>query len=187
MYCPSCGSNNLPDIKFCTRCGTNLGVVSEALTGKTAGRTGADDRVAKLLRDYYQGRRDTITGAVIIPAGLLVMAIMMAAGLKPIGAFFIICWMFFWGASALASGLGKWIAAKGELKAFGHDPQSRIQGALPLQVVPASLEELPPSGYSTGPVDSPGSVTEHTTRQLDERGHAPPIERGHDQGSVGGG
>jgi uncharacterized membrane protein YvbJ len=38
MYCPSCGSNNQPEIKFCTRCGTNLGVVSEALTGKILGK-----------------------------------------------------------------------------------------------------------------------------------------------------
>jgi hypothetical protein len=37
------------------------------------------------------------------------------------------------------------------------------------------------AGYSTGPVDAPGSVTEHTTRQLDERGYAPPLEPGQDQ------
>jgi hypothetical protein len=177
MYCPSCGSNNLPDIKFCTRCGTNLGVVSEALTGKTTGKTGADDRVTKLLRDYYRGRRDTITGAVLIPAGLLVMALMMAAGLKPIGAFFIICWMFFWGASSLAGGLGKWIASKGELESLGYSSQSQFQGALPRQGVPVPLRESPPSVYSTGPVDSPASVTEHTTRELDERGYTRPPER----------
>ena len=181
MYCPSCGSNNLPDIKFCTRCGTNLGVVSEALTGKVAGKTGVDDRVAKLMRDYYRGRRDTITGAVIIPAGMLVMAIMMAAGLKPIAAFFIICWMFFWGAAALAGGLGKWIASKSELTSLGYGSQSQFQGALPQQAMPVPLRESLPSGYSTGPVDSPASVTEHTTRQLDERAYAPPNDHGQDQ------
>lgn len=163
-------------IKFCTRCGTNLGVVSEALTGKIAGKTGAEDRMAKLMRDYYRGRRDTITGAVLIPAGILIMAIMAAAGMKPIGAFLIICWMFFWGAPALAGGLGKWIASKAELKSLGYGSQSQIQGTLAQQVVAASSEELLHSGYSTGPVDSPGSVTEHTTRQLDERGYVPPLE-----------
>jgi hypothetical protein len=181
MYCPSCGSNNLPDIKFCTRCGTNLGVVSDALAGKIAGKTGVDDRVAKLLKDYYRGRRDTITGAVLVPTGLLLMAIMMAAGLKPIGAFFIICWMFFWGAAALAGGLGKWIASQNELKSLGYGSQSQFQGALPQQGVPVPLRESLPSVYSTGPVDSPPSVTEHTTRQLDERTYAPPSEHGQDQ------
>jgi hypothetical protein len=174
MYCPSCGSNNQLEVKYCTRCGTNLGVVSEALMGKLTGKTGAEDRIAKLLRDYYRGRRDTITGAVLIPAGLLVMSILWASGMHPIGAFFIICWMFFWGAAALAGGLGKWIASKDELKSLGHGFQSQFQGALPEQVVLASREELLPSGYSTGPVDAPGSVTEHTTRQLDERGYGAP-------------
>jgi len=181
MYCPSCGSSNLIDIKFCTRCGTNLVMVSEALAGKPAGKNSADDRLAKLMRDYYRGRRDAITGAVIIPAGLLIMAIMMAAGLKPIGAFFIICWMFFWGAAALAGGLGKWIASKSELRSLGYDPQSQFQGALQDQGVPVSLRESLPDVYSTGPVESPTSVTEHTTRQLDERVYAPPREHGQDQ------
>jgi hypothetical protein len=181
MYCPSCGSNNQPEIKFCTRCGTNLGVVSEALTGKIAGKIDADDRMAKLVRDYYRGRRDTITGGVLIPAGLLIMALMVASGMNAIGAFFIVFWMFIWGAAALASGLGKWIASSGELKSLGYGSQSQIQGAPSQQGASALRHELPPSGYSTGPVDSPGSVTEHTTRQLEERGYAHPVERGQDQ------
>jgi len=180
MYCPTCGSNNLPDIKFCTRCGTNLGVVSDALTGKPAPKT-ADDRVAKLMRDYYRGRRDTITGIVLIPAALLVMSIMVATGLKPIAAFFIICWMFFWGAGALAGGLGKWIASKSELNALESGSQGQFQGVISQQNLAASRgESLPPSNYSTGPVESPASVTEHTTRQLDERGYAASLERRQD-------
>jgi zinc ribbon protein len=171
MYCPSCGSNNQADIKYCTRCGTNLGVVSEALTGKIAVKTGGDDRIAKLLRDYYRGRRDTITGAVLIPAGLLIMAIMMAAGLKPIAAFFIICWMFFWGAAALADGVGKWIASKSELKALGYSSQSQFHETPFQRAGSVTQAQLPPPGYSTSPVGYPGSVTEQTTRQLDERGY----------------
>src|ERR1700716_359617 len=114
MYCPNCGSNNQAELKFCTRCGTNLGVVSEALNGKLAGQAGVDDRVAKVMRDYYRGRRDTITGGMLIPAGLLIMSIMVASGMNAIGAFFFVFWMFIWGASALASGLGKWIASRAE-------------------------------------------------------------------------
>ena len=185
MYCPSCGSNNQEDVRFCKRCGTNLGVVSEALTGKSAGKPAADDRMAKLMRDYYRGRRDTITGAVLIPAGLLIMAIMMAAGMKPIGAFFIICWMFFWGAAALAGGLGKWIAANAELRSLGYGSQSPAQG-LSFQEGPlANQTALPPGSYSTGPVGYPGSITEQTTRQLDERGRAA-LRREQEPGKVDG-
>ena len=184
MYCPSCGSNNQAEIKYCTRCGTNLGVVSEALTGKIAGKTSIDDRIAKLIRDYYRGRRDTITGAVLVPLGFLLMATMIAAGLKPIGAFFIICWMFFWGAAALAGGLGKLLASKGELKALGYGSQSQFHGA-PLsstQIGPGTQAQLPDPDYKTAPVGYPGSVTEQTTRQLDERGYRQPREAQHEPG-----
>lgn len=179
MYCPNCGSNNQAEIKFCTRCGTNLGVVSEALTGKVKGKPDGEDRMAKLTRDYYRGRRDTITGAVMIPAALLIMMIMTVAGMNPIGAFFIVCWMFFWGAGALAGGLGKWIAARTEMNSFGYGPRSQFQ-AMDLQhSLPAAQAEMP-ADYSTGPVGYPGSITEQTTRQLDERGFAP-LEREQDR------
>lgn len=173
MYCPNCGSTNQPDVKFCKRCGTNLGVVTEALSGKIAEKPAVDDRMAKLMRDYYRGRRDTITGAVLIPAGILIMAIMVASGMKPIGAFFIICWMFFWGVTSLAGGLGKWVASTSEMKSLGTGPQSQIQGSAIPGAAKSERAELPSSGYSTGPVGYPGSVTEQTTRQLDERGHEP--------------
>jgi hypothetical protein len=134
----------------------------------------------KLIKDYHKGRRDAITGAVLIPAGMLIMSIMVAAGLNPIGAFFIICWMFFWGVSALASGVGKWIASSGEMKSLGFTAQ-------PSEPPRAVREPLAPqlgqptgntseTGYSTGPIDHPASVTEQTTRKLDERIYQPPTE-----------
>lgn len=36
MFCPKCGSNQNESKKFCTGCGTNLLVVSQALTGQLA-------------------------------------------------------------------------------------------------------------------------------------------------------
>ncbi|HXG94073.1 MAG TPA: zinc-ribbon domain-containing protein [Blastocatellia bacterium] len=75
MYCPNCGSNNLAEVKFCTRCGTNLTVVTEALTGKLTANQ-LDERAMKVVKDYYKGRRDAITGAALIPLGALVMTIL---------------------------------------------------------------------------------------------------------------
>src|SRR5262245_63482888 len=34
MYCPNCGSNQSEGKKFCTICGTNLQIVTQALTGQ---------------------------------------------------------------------------------------------------------------------------------------------------------
>ena len=173
MYCPSCGSNNQADVKFCTRCGTNLAVVSEALTGRLPAKTSADDdHTAKLMRDYYRGRKDTITGTTLLLAGLLIMAILMGAGMNGIGAFFIIFWMLIWGAASLAGGLGKWIASSSEMKLLGIGSQSQLQGAPSLRVLsPGERTDPQGSGYSTGPTELPASVTEQTTRHLDERGY----------------
>jgi hypothetical protein len=33
MFCPTCGKDNAMELKFCASCGTNLEVVSQALTG----------------------------------------------------------------------------------------------------------------------------------------------------------
>ena len=169
MYCPNCGSKNQPEVKFCTRCGINLGVVSEALTGKLAIRAVDNENTTKLMRDYYKGRKDTITGATLIVAGLLIMAILVGSGMNAVGSFFIIFWMFIWGAASLAGGLGKWIASSAQMKAFGIGSQSQFQGTYAQPQIERPSRQ--PLGFSTGPVDFP-NVTEQTTRQLNERDYA---------------
>ena len=194
MYCPNCGSNNQPGTKFCARCGMNITVVTEALTGKPTGPNLIDERMIKLIKEYHKGRRDAISGAILIPAGMLIMSIMVAAGLNPIGAFFIICWMFFWGVSALASGVGKWVASSGEMKSLGFASQPAEPPRAVREPLAGQLDQpagkTSETGYSTGPIDYPGSVTEQTTRQLDlafgwQTRQAPRLE-GHGVGALGG-
>lgn len=170
MYCPGCGSNNNAEMTFCARCGTNLGVVSDALTGKFTGSLDHNDRIPKLMSDYYRGRKNAITGGVLILAALLIMTILSAAGMNPVGAFFIVFWMFIWGALELSGGLGKWIASSSELKTLQPGSQSGFQVG---SFQPGLLDSKPArhADYSTGPVGHPGSVTEQTTRQLDDRGY----------------
>jgi hypothetical protein len=99
----------------------------------------------------------------------LVLAVLIAAGMNPIASFFIICWMFFWGIPALADGLGKWLASASEMKAL---EQLRSQGLLnaPREQITAGpvaeISSVP--RYSTDPINVPGSVTENTTRHLEE-------------------
>lgn len=176
MYCPHCAHENQADIKFCTRCGTNLGLVSEALGRKPAGSAHIDERVAKVIKDYYHGRRDTITGLVLLPAAVKAIALLILFGLPPVASFFIVSWMMFWGIASLASGLGKWVAASGELKALGYQPPSsklwlRLQKLLSREDTPQPINSL------TERVEIPVSVTEHTTRELEARGRITPVER----------
>lgn len=184
MYCPGCAHENPPDIKFCTRCGTNLGVVSEALGSKLVGSNRViDERVVEVIKDYYQGRRDTITGVVLLPAAVKAVSLLIMLGLPPVASFFIVSWMVFWGIAALAGGLGKWIAASGELKALGYTPPSskrserykrewmRVQKLLLNQDTPRPTNRL------SERTEIPVSVTEHTTRELEARRKVTPIER----------
>jgi hypothetical protein len=174
MYCPSCGSNNQDGIKFCTRCGTNLAIVTSALTGKLGSST-IDERVMKLLKEYNKGRRDLITGSVLIPIGLLIWTALGLTALGFMPAFFIICWMFFWGVPALAVGLSKMLASASEMKQLGYDmKQGSFISQIQSQPFPQSSIE---SGLSTDPLDFPGSATEQTTRQLENKVHRPPVER----------
>jgi len=176
MYCPNCAHENQPDIKFCTRCGTNLAVVSEALGSKLAVNNAfIDERLAKVIKDYYHGRRDTITGLVLLPAAVKAIALLIMLGLNPVASFFIVSWMVFWGISALAGGLGKWIAAGGEMKALGYTPPSsklwlRMQNLLSNRGTPRPTNNL------SERAEIPVSVTEHTTRELEARGRITPIE-----------
>ncbi|HWN99017.1 MAG TPA: zinc ribbon domain-containing protein [Blastocatellia bacterium] len=173
MYCPNCAHENQPDIKFCTRCGTNVGVVSEALTKVVGSSKVIDERLAKVIKDYYHGRRDTITGLVLLPAAVKAISLLIMLGLPPVASFFVISWMVFWGIAALAGGLGKWVAASGEMKALGYTPPSsklwmRTQKLLSRGDPARATNDLAER------VEIPSSVTEHTTRELEARGRVTP-------------
>jgi hypothetical protein len=179
VYCPNCAHENQPEIKFCTRCGTNLAVVSEALSENIAGRAVIDGRLAEVIKDYYHGRRDTITGLVLLPAAVKAVSLLILFGLPPVASFFIVSWMVFWGIAALASGLGKWVAASGEMKALGYTPpSSKLWTRVQKLVSPASTNEEANRSTNTlvERVEIPVSVTEHTTRELEERAHKPLME-----------
>lgn len=163
MYCPNCGTQDVDGTKFCKRCGTNLTGVSDALSGRLRPPERSQD-LEKPLKDYFSGRGHSVFGGALIGGGLMIMTLLTLVGMNPMGAFWIVFWMFVWGVIQLASGLSKLFAASGELKALGYDPSP---GALPK---PARAELPPaPPGYSTGPVVPPMSVTDQTTRRLEDK------------------
>lgn len=180
MYCPKCGSENQSEVKFCTRCGTNLAIVTDALSGRL-GSSVIDERIMKLIKAYNAGRRDFITGSVLIPAAMLIWMILGLTKLGFMPSFFIICWMFFWGIPSLAVGISKMLAASSEMKAFGYDlKQGFIAASALRQSLPVAHDEnviSPTNRLSTDPLDFPGSATEQTTRQLEEKIYRPPVEK----------
>ena len=173
MYCPSCSSHNQDEVKFCTRCGTNLAVVSDALSGKLASQSQIDERTVNLFKDYYAGRNSVIIGSVVC-AIVLFKVVLFALVRFPAEAGFLstlAAFLLVYGIIALIWGAGKWNNAASEIKAI---ERAGLQGTS----LRSSEDSGLPSGesarisfgaHSTDPIAVPGSVTEQTTRQLSER------------------
>ena len=180
MYCPNCGSNNQAEIKFCTRCGTNLAVVSEALGGKPATQLTIDERKVKLLKDYYSSRRSTLIGVPLFIIGLLFLTGLIAADLSdkmgPLLLLPLACAVY--GAICTFWGIGHWVESASEMKALGYSVPQK-ESSPPAQAhlaAPADSIAVNGKGYVTDPVRFPGSVTENTTRQLDQDARQPNLE-----------
>jgi len=171
VFCPSCGSNNVEDVKFCTRCGTNLDVVSNALSGRTTGELETDERTVMLLKDYYRSRRMLIIGAAASMISLFKLALLLVLGfpdkLMPLTV--LLFGLLLFGLFALIWGITKWNNSSSEMKAMGVSPTKRrgvaeTRSQLRLQ-----------SGHSgaavvsnTDPIAAPASITERTTHLFDE-------------------
>ena len=180
MYCPSCGSNNQDEVKFCTRCGTNLDVVSDALRGRTTGALETDERMVKLLKDYYRSRRMAIIGSVASLIALFKLALLLVIGfpekLLPLVA--LLTGLLLYGLFALIWGMTKWNNSSSELKALGVSPsRRRTLTPEPEQLrLPANQSSNDTQAYATDPIKTPGSVTEQTTHLLDEPAVKPSLE-----------
>jgi hypothetical protein len=172
MYCPNCGVNNRDEVKFCTRCGTNLDVVADALSGKSAHSLGTDERVVRLFKDYYRSRRMTVIGAVASLVGLFKLALLLVLGFpeKMIPLAALAAGLLLYGLFALIWGMTKWNNSSSEIKAMGISPPkgktlAPESNQLRLAANPANVS-MP--AYTTDPIKIPGSVTEQTTHLLDE-------------------
>jgi len=182
MYCPKCGSNNQDKIKFCTRCGMNLAVVSDAVSGKPAGQSQLDERMVNLFKDYYRGRNGLIIGAAI--CALVAITVILAAMfhfaekgdlLSTIAGFLLVYGIivFIWGA-------GKWNESASEIKAIERAAAAKGTSLPAAETRPALSTGEPASihveAFSTDPIEMSVSVTEQTTRALDGRTYHSPVE-----------
>ncbi|MEK6321197.1 MAG: hypothetical protein AABN33_05880 [Acidobacteriota bacterium] len=171
MYCPTCSSNNLANIRFCTRCGTNLAVVSEALSGESSAQPPIDERMVKVLKDYYSSRRATLIGGLTLPVGLSLLMAMFLTGFPEhlIIIALIGLGLTIYGAIVGIWGIGHWIDSTSELKALNIAVATHSLPAASRDKVDTSrITSIPAlvERYSTDPID-PGSVTDGTTRQLE--------------------
>ena len=162
MFCPKCGVQNPETGKFCRSCGTDLGDVSDVLTGKL--------QIERGCGTNRRGRPITLESALtklFMGIAFVVVAIALAFTGKGGG------WWFYMLIPALmfmGSGIAQFIQVRsGQRRAqFGPADQNSLSGSMPNAALPPKQTNFvsPESRYQTGDLVPP-SVTDSTTRHLE--------------------
>ncbi|HYY56310.1 MAG TPA: zinc ribbon domain-containing protein [Pyrinomonadaceae bacterium] len=182
MFCPQCGQQQISDeTRFCSRCGFPLsGVIGLLASGGVPAASepsGLRDKNSPRRRGYRQGFLMLLIGAILTPILALLSDVGFPEIFGPLSAI-----IFFWG------GIIRMIYARIFEEAAPHGAQTQ----LPAYTPPANQAQfgagarqsaLPPqrSAPVTGwrqPTDTadmayPPSVTENTTRLLDDKADPP--------------
>lgn len=176
MFCPKCGTKNPETGKFCRSCGSDLAVVSQALSGDRRDLISeallGDDKAARRLRRrtdpdeaWAAGVRQTISGIGFIVISLVLFFTNVAGGHAWWWA------MLFPAFTFISTGISYLVRASRLEKR-----QTSMAGLAQNQIGgPSAGPSLPPtpaqfaaplgSGYKTGDLVPP-SVVENTTRHL---------------------
>src|SRR6266542_1937920 len=143
MYCPQCAAP-IDGLKFCRNCGTNVSLVSQAITGRLPEpRADESSSLARGLRRLFVG------------ISFLIVAIyLMRPGGEPWGV-----WLLIPGFGILARGIAEIIRVKQEQRATF----SSAFGAVAPPLTPHG-DFLAPTTSKLAP---PASITEENTRHFD--------------------
>jgi len=163
MFCPKCGVQNPETGKFCRSCGTDLGNVSEALTGNLKRPIQVYDR---------KGRPVSLDGAIVkffTGLAFLIVSIVLAFTGGGRGWWF---WLLIPAFTSLGAGVAQYIqlrhANQGIQPVNNSLGQQSISGPQNKASLPPIQQEYvaPESRYKTGDLVPP-SVTDSTTRHLE--------------------
>ena len=164
MFCPKCGIENPDSGKFCRSCGTDLGNVSDALSGKLV--------IEKNCGTTRRGKPLTLEGIAtkfFMGVAFLVISIALAVTGAGRGWWF---WMIVPAFMFIGSGAAQFFqfrrAEQGRM-GFSADSARAISTAPRNAALPPQSTNFAPaveSRYKTGDLVPP-SVTDSTTRHLE--------------------
>ncbi len=162
MFCPKCGVQNPETGKFCRSCGTDLGNVSDALTGNLTRHAPLVDRKGKPI-SWDGAIMKAFTGVAF-----LIVSIILAFSGAGRGWWF---WLLIPAFTSLGAGAAQYFqlrrAEQGRLPVYAPDRQNAIPPAQNASLPPSQTEYVAPeSRYKTGDLVPP-SVTDSTTRHLE--------------------
>lgn len=180
MYCPKCGAKNIEDAKFCRGCGADIGLVSQALTGHLPEKraVGYDvegqpydesgQRISRRKEQPRPPRLDKAITNIFTGIGFIIVSLSVLL-FAPAGRIWWF-WMLIPAFTTLGGGIAEYVRykqSKGEeVKLPGFESRPAMMPA------PARVSALPPRNTSEL-VPPPPSVTEGTTRHLDQSPEAP--------------
>ena len=188
MFCPNCGANQTGK-KFCTTCGTNLGVVSQAVSGQvltTPYPPMPDLHAAERERQATKGLKLTVTGGILVAIYLFcfTLSLPFRGGEGGFVGFlgFIGLVMAAIGAGKLASARPPYATSMRQMPMPApptYTNQLRAPGAVPYSAPPPIFSAPTPTENSTptsvfASTPQPPSVLEEATQHLPE--YAPPRE-----------
>jgi zinc ribbon protein len=178
MFCPQCATPNADDVKFCRSCGRELEAVALIVSGKSAGAGKKDTNKIgpKSENDWLEKQIEGVSGisrgSILLTVSLLIgiaMALFIPSSFD--APWFLLWTVFFgwlavWGGIEMAYGVGSVLEAKSRLRLlkFAHKnsvetPDQQLSSGNPSLI-------MTPSTFSSSP---PLSVTDGTTRQLDDK------------------
>ena len=170
MFCPKCATPNGDDARFCRSCGTDIGLVPQALSGSLAERlAAAEDNTRHGRRRRHRGDRPPSIERAVRSFFMGIAFIFVAFAVRewaPAGNIWWF-WMFIPAALNLADGVGTYMRIVSEGKKRETPTYVSPTSAIP---PPRPVSTLPPR--DTGEMFPPPSVTEGTTRHL-----GVPVER----------
>lgn len=180
MFCPQCATPNADDSKFCRSCGTELGAVALVLKGEAAKpskRSGKKKQPEPVTAEEWMVWRGECAGAVLRGIILMIVSALIAVPLAlfaPAEMPWVIIWMVFfgwiavWGGVEVAEGAGGIIEAKNRLRLLASKSGGAAADAAPPRLSPARESPAAVNAPEAFGSPTPASVTEGTTRELDE-------------------
>jgi hypothetical protein len=175
MFCPKCGTQNPETGKFCRSCGTDLATVSDALAGKTSGKSsgfGMMQPMQPISLVNHKGRTiswESALGKLFMGLAFLVVSIVLAVSGRGTGWWF---WMLIPAFGMLGSGIAQLAQLKGSGAGSGASmpatPAQNVISTTQNAALPPTQTQYvaPESRYKTGDLVPP-SVTDNTTRHLE--------------------
>jgi hypothetical protein len=176
MFCPRCGQQAAGGVSFCSRCGLPLDAAAEIVA--SGGGVGTEAAVREPSATLTARQRGTRKGLIIVVAGALffVIAALLTAFLRDeLFPFMIIAGVVLViGVARMLYGLlleenappkKKSKRAEDSRDELGRT-HARAGELPPAHSIPASLYTKP--GAGTSDMAAPASVTENTTKLLDE-------------------